>query len=183
MYRFQIIYLYIAIYCLVCGQYSTYNQHARPRIHPFPNDSNHSIGMPGWDLMTRISSWELTYPPPRHFWIDDFPFPVWWEMWSFPGGYPLREALKGIFPEQTSETFDVKGAISRGTSNQNILYHYKYGTWFQPGCSSQSMLVKLKIYPHPLNPTSRGPPFHTFFVMYETKGGGSPPKIGLYVWN
>ncbi len=28
-------------------------------------------------------------PPSRHFWIDDFPFPLWWDMWSFPGGYKV----------------------------------------------------------------------------------------------
>ena len=22
----------------------------------------------------------------RHLWVADFPFPVWWDMWSFPGG-------------------------------------------------------------------------------------------------
>ena len=25
-------------------------------------------------------------PPSRHFWVDDFPFPFGWDMWSFPGG-------------------------------------------------------------------------------------------------
>ena len=33
---------------------------------------------------------ELTfYPSERYFWVDDFPFPFWWDMWSFPGGYIL----------------------------------------------------------------------------------------------
>ena len=30
--------------------------------------------------------------PPKGIFEDDFPFPVWWDMWSFPGGY-----TSGIF--------------------------------------------------------------------------------------
>ena len=25
-------------------------------------------------------------PPKMAFWVDDFPFPVWWDMYPFPGG-------------------------------------------------------------------------------------------------
>ena len=31
-----------------------------------------------------IPSQELTYPLKSQFWVDDFPCPVWWDMWSFP---------------------------------------------------------------------------------------------------
>ena len=33
-----------------------------------------------------VPSWELTYPIRNHFWVDAFPFPVWWNMLSFHGG-------------------------------------------------------------------------------------------------
>ena len=32
------------------------------------------------------TSWELTHPFPKHFWVDEFPFPFRWDMWSFPEG-------------------------------------------------------------------------------------------------
>ncbi len=37
---------------------------------------------PGYqcEFERNLPSWELTSPVPRHFWVDDFPFPVWWEM-------------------------------------------------------------------------------------------------------
>ena len=35
----------------------------------------------------------IIYPTrKRHFWVDDFPFPVWWDMWSFPGGHFWRQS-------------------------------------------------------------------------------------------
>ena len=39
----------------------------------------------------RTLSWELTYPRviPRHFWVDDFPYPVWWNMLDLP---PTQDA-------------------------------------------------------------------------------------------
>ena len=42
----------------------------------------------------RTLSWELTYPrvishPSRHFWVDDCPYPVWWNMLDLP---PTQDA-------------------------------------------------------------------------------------------
>ena len=31
-------------------------------------------------------SWERSHIISRHFWVDDVPFPVWWDMDSFPVG-------------------------------------------------------------------------------------------------
>ena len=36
-----------------------------------------------WCRMSSINSIPF---PSRHFLVYDFPFPVWWDMWSFPGG-------------------------------------------------------------------------------------------------
>ena len=32
------------------------------------------------DMTQLLPSWESTYPHPRHVWVDNFPFPVWWDM-------------------------------------------------------------------------------------------------------
>ena len=39
----------------------------------------------------RTLSWELTYPRviSRHFWVDDCPYPVWWNMLDLP---PTQDA-------------------------------------------------------------------------------------------
>ena len=39
-------------------------------------------------MIARLPSWELTYPNlSQHFSVDDFPFPVGWDMDLFPWGY------------------------------------------------------------------------------------------------
>ena len=45
-----------------------------------------------------VSSRELTYPQKMAFWVDDFPNFPRWDMWSFPGGYPMLSFfLVGLF--------------------------------------------------------------------------------------
>ena len=53
------------------------------------------------DDQKMIPSGELTYPPMKRHVADDFPFPVWWDMYPFPGGYSKqktssKEELSGM---------------------------------------------------------------------------------------
>ena len=43
-----------------------------------------SLSFSGTFGISGVSSWELTYPIPRHFWVDDVPFPFRWDMYPFP---------------------------------------------------------------------------------------------------
>ena len=49
--------------------------------------------------LVRIPSRELTYPAKKRHFEDDFPFPVWWDMYPFPGGYSLCFLPKIMIPQ------------------------------------------------------------------------------------
>ena len=50
----------------------------------FADESSDSCLSSDFQQFDWLPSWERTNisPPSRHFWVDDFPFPVWWDMVS-----------------------------------------------------------------------------------------------------
>lgn len=43
-----------------------------------------------WESSIVLPFTKLTYPPPRHFRVEDFPFCVWWDMWVSWNAMPGR---------------------------------------------------------------------------------------------
>ena len=101
-------------------------------------------------------------------------------------GNSLQTKIHELWPHAARETAKIRSShvlshlLQVPTSPRNLIQYINISYILFRKADFLGPILRLN-YPHPLNPTSRGPPLHTFFVMYETKGGGTPPKIGLYV--
>ena len=82
------------------------------------------------------------YPPSRHFWVDDSPFPVWWDMDSFPTYFSSRYLNSG----QTM-----------GTYLYLILSHHHSGIFqcdFKPRCQGIKQNMDVSMWQQQKSPKS-----------------------------
>ena len=81
--------------------------------------------------MKGIPSRELIYPLPKMaFWVDDFPFPVWWDMDSFPGGIIIFH----FYPPMNSWMWTPSASLSFRCSPE-----WSRGWWLGMGVLSTEM--------------------------------------------
>ena len=93
----------------------------------------------------------------RYFWVDDFPFPFWWDMWSFPGGYILLfDGLSHYSSDVFSKKHPKGGSYVRFLNHRSMLSPWSLAS---PPVSLVSTIFCLK-------PTSWDPPWR------DSKGCG-----------